>query len=75
MQNPDLFVRVSTDAGHLTMPRASFERAGSAFRELKQPALDGQGRPLPLKPRLTTSAETPTEPETVSGDDTIEETE
>lgn len=72
-ENPALFVRVSTEDGHHTMPAASAEGAGSGFRVLKQDALDKSGRPLPFKPREDTLAATETpEPETVSGDDTEE---
>jgi hypothetical protein len=45
------FVRVSTPRGHFTVPAATAERAGSAWRVLKQDAVDKFGRPLPPKPR------------------------
>jgi hypothetical protein len=44
------WVRVSNDGGHFSVPRAVFERA-TGWRELKQDALDGRGRPLAFKPR------------------------
>lgn len=81
-ETPPLFVRVSTEAGHFSVPAAVAERADSStgWRVLKQDALDKNGRPLPPKlrtsrrspkPRDDHAAATP-EPETVSGDTTEE---
>ena len=81
---PSLFVRVSTPAGHFSVPRAVADRADAAtgWRVLKQPAVGKDGRPLPpklrekrrpTKPRDVSAAATHTpEPETVSGDTTEE---
>jgi hypothetical protein len=44
------WVRVSTPSGHHSVPRAVFDRS-TGWRELKQDALDGRGRPLAFKPR------------------------
>jgi hypothetical protein len=45
----DLFVRVSLPWGHFTTTKAAADRG--KWRVLKQDALDGNGRPLPPKPR------------------------
>jgi hypothetical protein len=45
------FVRVSTPAGHFSVPTAVAERAGSSWRVLKQDAVDRFGHVLPPKPR------------------------
>lgn len=73
--NPALFVRVSTPAGHFTVPAAVAERAGSSWRPLKQDALDKFGRPLPPKLRVDIAAATPapTESEAHADDDTSKE--
>lgn len=52
MENPALFVRVSTDRGHVTLTAVAAERAGSRVRVLKQDALGKDGRPLAAKPRV-----------------------
>ncbi len=52
-QNPAEFVRVSTDAGHFSVP-AAVAAAGieaGEYRALKQDATDGDGVPLPPKLR------------------------
>lgn len=45
------WARVSTPAGHFTVPRAVFERAGSTWRELTSDALDKYGKPVAPKLR------------------------
>jgi hypothetical protein len=52
MENPALFVRVSTERGHVTVNAVAAERAGSRVRVLKAAALGKDGRPLPAKPRV-----------------------
>lgn len=50
-KTPPVFVRVSTDSGHHTMPAAIAAR-DKGLRVLQQDALDpATGRPLPFKPR------------------------
>lgn len=51
-KTPPLFVRVSTPAGHFTVPAATAERAGSDWSVLKSDALDKQGRPIAPKRRV-----------------------
>ena len=59
-ENPALFVRVSTPAGHFTVAAATAERAGSDWRPLAQDALDKFGHPLAPKPREDIAS--PTQP-------------
>jgi hypothetical protein len=76
-RNPALFVRVSTPAGHFSVPTAVASKAGSAWRVLKQDAVDKDGRPLPHKLRSDIAAATPaeTEPETTDVSADTEESE
>lgn len=60
MQNPAEFVRVSTPAGHFSVPAAVAEAAGSDWKRLKHAATDDQGNPLPPKLRDDPAAATPT---------------
>lgn len=71
-ENPALFVRVSTPAGHFTVSAASAERAGSAWRVLKQDALTKTGHPRPPKLRVDLVAATPTDSEANASDDSEE---
>ena len=57
--DPAIWVRVSTPAGHFTVPAAV---ADPSWRVLKQPALDSTGRPLPPKLREAIPAATPATP-------------
>lgn len=59
MQNPALFVRVSTPEGHYTVPAAVAERSDSSWKVLKQDALDKGGRPLAPKPRVDVESTPP----------------
>jgi hypothetical protein len=43
--------RVSTPAGHFSVPSAYLERAGSKWRVLAQDAIDHRGRPIAPKLR------------------------
>lgn len=46
-QNPAEFTRVSTPAGHFSVPSALVEAAGSEWKVLKQDAADSNGMPYP----------------------------
>ena len=49
-QNPAEFTRVSTPAGHFSVPSALVEAAGSEWKVLKQDAADSNGLPYPQAP-------------------------
>lgn len=72
-ENPDLFVRVSTPAGHFTVPAAVAEAADSSWRVLKSDALDQFGKPVPPKLREDIPAATPTDAEADTAAGTSEE--
>ena len=58
-ENPDLWVRVSTPAGHFTVPRDVADAADSSWRVLKQDALDQFGHLVAPKLREDIPAATP----------------
>ena len=58
-QNPAEFTRVSTPAGHFSVPSALVEAAGSEWKVLKQDAADSNGMPYPPKLRSQKAAATP----------------
>ena len=51
-------VRDKETGHHLSIPRAQFEREGDVWQELKQPATDAAGEPLPPKYHTSVSSET-----------------
>jgi len=60
-QNPAEFTRVSTPAGHFSVPSALVEAAGSEWKVLKQDAADSNGLPYPPKLREQSAAATSAE--------------
>lgn len=50
-------VRDKETGHHYSVPRSRFEAKRELFQELKQPATDGGGSPLPPKYKTTVSAE------------------
>lgn len=74
MNNPAEFVRVSTPAGHFSVP-AAVAAAGvesGAWKAMKQEAVDKNGNLLPPKLRDAIAAATPTKTEGKSSADSKE---
>ncbi|HQV15277.1 MAG TPA: hypothetical protein PK620_10200, partial [Denitromonas sp.] len=67
-QNPAEFTRVSTPAGHFSVPSALVEAAGSEWKVLKQDAADSNGLPYPPKLREQSAAATPQAEASASAD-------